>query len=308
MCRALLYLGRPVILDDLLFKSDSSLVKQSYMPRKLRMLNLAGFGMMAWDDRSHTPERPFRYASPELPIFDRNLKSLAEKVRCHSLLAHVRGVAYNTDVEISKQNTHPFNFPGCQIAMAHNGDLYRVGEIKAELAGYLHPEFLHAITGSTDSEWIYALILSRLDDPYAPLRRESLRAAVTEALEIIARARAAAGIETSSSVNLFFSDGQSAAALRFCFDFGCYRTASPDKVHEANLNYLSLWYTMGREFGFHDGEWQMIGDASVADSVIFSSEPLTHDTTRWLEVPEYALVTAEMVGGHPEIAVAPVEI
>jgi predicted glutamine amidotransferase len=49
MCRALVYLGEPVLLDHLLYQPDSSLVKQSYMPRMLRMLNLAGFGMMAWD-------------------------------------------------------------------------------------------------------------------------------------------------------------------------------------------------------------------------------------------------------------------
>ncbi len=49
MCRALLYLGEPILLDELLYQPDSSLVKQSYMPRMLRMLNLVGFGMVAWE-------------------------------------------------------------------------------------------------------------------------------------------------------------------------------------------------------------------------------------------------------------------
>ena len=44
MCRALLYLGQPVLLDNLLYQPDSALVRQSYMPRMLHMLNLAGFG------------------------------------------------------------------------------------------------------------------------------------------------------------------------------------------------------------------------------------------------------------------------
>ena len=47
MCRALLYLGQPVLLDSLLFQPDSALVKQSYMPNMLHMLNLAGFGLRA---------------------------------------------------------------------------------------------------------------------------------------------------------------------------------------------------------------------------------------------------------------------
>ena len=81
MCRALLYLGEPVVLDNLLFQPDSALVRQSYMPKMLNLLNLAGFGLRAWDPSSHAPAQPFFYGSPSLPVFDRNLKNLAEKVR-----------------------------------------------------------------------------------------------------------------------------------------------------------------------------------------------------------------------------------
>ena len=49
MCRALAYLGQPVLLDNLLYQPDSALVKQSFMPKMLHLLNLAGFGMRAWD-------------------------------------------------------------------------------------------------------------------------------------------------------------------------------------------------------------------------------------------------------------------
>ncbi len=80
MCRALLYLGEPVLLDNLLYQPDSALVRQSTMPKMLHMLNLAGFGMRAWDRGSRAPEKPWAYASTELPVFDRNLKNLAEKV------------------------------------------------------------------------------------------------------------------------------------------------------------------------------------------------------------------------------------
>ena len=61
MCRALIYLGQPILLDDLLFRPDSSLINQAYMPKMLHMLNLAGFGLMAWDRDSHAPEVPYRY-------------------------------------------------------------------------------------------------------------------------------------------------------------------------------------------------------------------------------------------------------
>ena len=59
MCRVLAYLGEPVLLDDLLYKPDSSLIRQTYAPKMLHMLNLAGFGMQAWDPTSFRPEDPY---------------------------------------------------------------------------------------------------------------------------------------------------------------------------------------------------------------------------------------------------------
>src|SRR5688500_10764553 len=81
MCRALLYLGEPVLLGNFLYQPDAALVRQSYMPKMLNMLNLAGFGLRAWDPASHDPERAFSYYSQQLPVFDRNLKNLAEKIQ-----------------------------------------------------------------------------------------------------------------------------------------------------------------------------------------------------------------------------------
>src|SRR5258705_4686681 len=115
MCRALAYLGQPVVLDDLLFRPDSSLVKQTYMPQMLGLLNLAGFGMKAWDRGSVDPDRPDSYASPELPIYDHNLKRLAQKIRANFLLGHVRGPDFRPEGLIFRQNIQPIQFPRCRI-------------------------------------------------------------------------------------------------------------------------------------------------------------------------------------------------
>ncbi len=308
MCRALLYLGQPVLLDHLLYQPDSALVRQSYMPKMLHLLNLAGFGLRAWDPGSHSPEAPFIYGSPSLPVFDRNLKNIAEKVRASCILGHVRGVAYSTTVDISLQNVHPFQFPGVPLALAHNGDLTRMSEMKHFLAPHVVPKFLTEIRGTTDSEWIYALIVSALPDPTRHATREELLTAIETALAIIRDARAQLGIAHSSSVNLFIADGTQLAAVRYCFDFGCYATDDPARVHEANLNYLSLWYTLGRDYGMHDDglgnqEWRMTGGAENADSIIVASEPLTRDTSTWVEVPEYSTLHAELTGGTPVVTV-----
>jgi glutamine amidotransferase len=308
MCRALVYLGQPVLLDSLLYQPDSSLVKQAFMPRKLHMLNLAGFGMVAWDRSSREPERPFRYTSTALPIFDRNLKSLAEKIAPSCIVAHVRGVHYSTDAVISTQNTHPFHFPGARIALAHNGDLYRVGHMKADLVGRMRPEIAAQIAGTTDSEIVYALLLSQLENPYGRIERDEFKEAVPRMLEIIRDVRAAHGISISSALNLFISDGETAGGIRYCFDYGRYRDEDPSKVDDANLNFLSLWYTCGRSFGCHEGEWQMIGESDSADSIIIASEPLTVDATSWLEAPEYSMLLADTRDGRPMIDIVYLDV
>lgn len=297
MCRALLYLGEPVLLDHLIYQPDSSLAKQSYMPRMLRMLNLAGFGMMAWDESSVEPGTPYRYGTTNLPVFDRNLKSLAGKIRANCFLGHVRGVALDTRATINDQNIHPFWYPGAKLALAHNGDLHRFEEMRDDLRLYVRPEIARHIAGSTDSEWIYAVLLSQLKDPGEYSSTDDVRRAIDKTLSIIGNVREAHGISVASSANLFISDGVKIFAVRFCFDFGRYTTDDPARTHEANLSYLSLWYTSGREYGYYDGEWQMIGGSAAADSIIVASEPLTSDSSKWLEVPEYSTMHAERDDG-----------
>ena len=267
------------------------------------MLNLAGFGLRAWDPASANPEQAYAYYSQSLPVFDRNLQNLAQKVRPSCVLAHVRGVAYSTRVEISLQNVHPFHFADVPLVLAHNGDLADMARMKPLLAPRIKPQYLAQIHGTTDSEWIYALLVSQLNDPHEALADEEFFKSLASTLEIIRDARAKLGIAVSSSVNLFVANGTQLAALRYCFDFGCYRTADPARVHEANLSFLSLWYTLGRDYALHDGEWKMSGGTENADSIIVASEPLTRDTSAWVELPEYGALFAEMRHGRPRVAV-----
>ena len=303
MCRALLYLGEPVLLDNFLYQPDSALVRQSTMPRMLNMLNLAGFGMRAWDPSSHDSGRAFSYYSQQLPVFDRNLKNLAEKIRAGCLLAHVRGVAYHTRVEISLQNCHPFHFKDVPLVMAHNGDLARFSEMKPLLSKEIKPAVLAQVHGTTDSEWVYALIVSQLADPHRHPSADELGTAVERALDIIRDTRKTLGIAISSPLNLFIADGTQLAAVRYCFDYGCYPTEDPARLHDANMSYLSLWYTAGRNYGLHNGEWQMTGGSENATSILVASEPLTRDTAAWVEVPEYSMLHATIKKDRPAISI-----
>ena len=167
MCRMLAYLGEPLPVQNLLFDTDNSLVRQSYSPRMMNtFLNLAGFGMKAWDPTSLRPEDPFTYRASTLPSFDRNLRFISSKLASTCVVAHVRGVTYSGDAVVADTNLHPFHFPGTSLALAHNGHLRDFASMRFDLVDLVRPELARHISGTTDSEWIYALILSQLEDPY----------------------------------------------------------------------------------------------------------------------------------------------
>ena len=95
MCRILSYLGKKIIIEELLYKPDNSFIKQSYHPKYMsNLLNLAGFGLAAWDHLSYHPKLPYLYKTPNLPFYDENLRNLASKISPYCLLAHLRSGIY----------------------------------------------------------------------------------------------------------------------------------------------------------------------------------------------------------------------
>jgi predicted glutamine amidotransferase len=161
------------------------------------------------------------------------------------------------------------------------------------------------VEGTTDSEWIYVLLLSQLRDPFGFPGAEELAEATTRTLAIIGDLRARNGIDTSSPVNLFVSTGRSLVATRFSFDYGWY--PDDDQLLETDLPYVSLWYTLGNEYLERDGEWVMVGEGEPT-SLMIASEPLTSDTSTWLEAPEYSILTAALDGGRVTAEIADLEL
>jgi len=88
--------GSPVSVEDLQYGPILSLVKQKTDVWTLVMLNLAGIGVMVWDDRSVNPDQPLVYRNTHVAVFGRNFRDLAGKVRARPMLAHVRNVPSNS--------------------------------------------------------------------------------------------------------------------------------------------------------------------------------------------------------------------
>jgi glutamine amidotransferase len=292
MCRVLAYLGKPISLEHLLFTTDSSLVRQTYSPKMMvGALNLAGFGMAAWDDSSRAPEEPFIYRTTSMPVYDGNLRGLAQKIAPSCVVAHVRGVSWSPEATITEQNLHPFRYPGVSVTLAHNGHLREFTEMRHDLLAFIKPPIAQRIEGTTDSEWLYALLISQLDDPYGSPDPEEIIDATTRTLSIVRHVREKHDIRTSSPVNLFISTGHCLIVTRFSFDYGWY--PDDDPLLETDLPYVALWYTIGEAYVEHDGEWMMSAPADRGPrSLIIASEPLTSDVSTWLEAPEYSILGA----------------
>jgi len=308
MCRVLAYTGPQVIIEDLLYKPDSSLIRQAYAPQQLNMLNLGGFGMLAWDADSAQPSVPWSYRSTELPVFDNNLQALSSKACASCLLAHVRGIPYSTDGGFGQHNLHPFKYQGCRWAMAHNGDLYGHHHIKQALMQHVKPSIARQMRGTTDSETIYALVMSLLDGQPDKASPEQLLQALITSLDVIGEVRRSHHIERNSALNLFFTDGESILALRYTYDFGCYDSSDPQSIHESNLNYLSLWYTAGEFYNVVNNDYAMTGNPVRSDAFLLASEPLTRDVTGWVELAEYTALLVSGTGANRTIVTADMPI
>jgi glutamine amidotransferase len=298
MCRILSYLGRPILIEELLYKPDNSFIKQSYHPKYMSyLLNLAGFGLAAWDRESHDPTLPFLYKTINLPFYDENLHNLSTKISPYCLLAHLRGVSYSDQQIVSTQNVHPFIFPQSNVALAHNGLLYHFEQMKFDLLEYIDPKYRIEIHGTTDSEWIYSVFLSQLSTPTGSHSTDEIIKALLETLKILQRVRQKHHIAINSPVNLFISNGEFIAAIRFVLDYGWQPLETEFLAH---FTYHSLWYTYGESYGFYDNEYKMKG-SKTKSSIIIASEPLTEDTTTWVEVPEYTLIIARLHRDEIEI-------
>lgn len=236
MCRVLSYLGGPILIEDLLYHPDNSFIKQSYSPRLMsHILNLAGFGLIAWDNRSHNPNLPYIYKTTTLPFYDQNLRHLAAKITPQCLLTHVRGVAFNERQIISLQNIHPFLYDKTDLALAHNGLLSRFEDMRFDLLEFILPEFQKEIRGTTDSEWIYAVFISQFSD-LTTYKIDDVINAVMKTLKIIQKIRKKHHINESSAVNLFISNSDFIMATRFTYDVR-HISKDNEKAHLDTIHY-----------------------------------------------------------------------
>ena len=309
LCRLLGYIGAPVELSDLIFNSDQSLAVQAYSSNTQNFLNVAGIGFTAWQNDSIKPQKPFSYHSTELPMYDRNLQRLADKISTNCAVGHIRATGYmpGTSNIITIPNCHPFQFKNTDVVLAHNGGLAAFDSIKLQITDMCDDQFSLQVQGNTDSEWIYALLMSNLNKNRAKLSAQKLADATLNTLSDIRKLRQSAGINTHSAANLIISNGKSLIATCFTYDFGCYDGLINQAVLSPEMH--SLWFSLGEKFGCFEGHWTMQKQKNKPNSsLVIASEPLSNDTSTWVELQKYTMLVADYSDGRLQISTREIDI
>ena len=200
MCRWLAYSGSPVLIEDLLYKPQHSLIDQSlHSQLGAETTNGDGFGV-GWYGVGQTAGV---FHSVEPAWNDRNLRELAGHVRSPLVFAHIRA---SSGSPVQQTNCHPFRH-GRWLWM-HNGVIRDFHTVKRDLVLAVDPSLYPSIEGSTDSEVFFflALTLGLEDDPPA---------AVEAAVGLIEETGRRHGVEHPIQMTVATSDGENVWAFRY---------------------------------------------------------------------------------------------
>jgi glutamine amidotransferase len=153
MCRWLAYSGSPILLEELLYKPEHSLIDQSLHARLgVDTTNGDGFGVGWYGPDTETPAV---FHSIEPAWNDRNLREVASHVQSPLFLAHIRA---STGTAVQQTNCHPFRHG--RWLWVHNGLVRDFHRVKRELALAVDESLYPQMEGSTDSEMLFYLALT----------------------------------------------------------------------------------------------------------------------------------------------------
>ena len=167
MCRWLAYSGTPILLEELLYKPQHSLIDQSMHARMgVETTNGDGFGM-GWYG-TNGGRGPTLYRGVDPAWGDVNLRELAASVTSPLFLAHLRA---STGTAVQRTNCHPFRYG--EWLWVHNGAISEFAKVKRDLVFAVDAALYPSLAGSTDSEVMFflALTFGLRDDPVAAVER-----------------------------------------------------------------------------------------------------------------------------------------
>ena len=255
MCRWLAYSGSPIVLEELLFGPQHSLIDQSlHSTLGAETTNGDGFGV-GWYDETPVPAV---FKSIEPAWNDRNLREVTTHVRSPLVFAHIRA---SSGSPVQQTNCHPFRHENW--LWMHNGLIRDFERVKRDLVLQVEPQLFPHIEGSTDSEVFFHLALTYglRDDPPAAVAR------AVGTIEAVGRAN---DVEHPIQMTVATSDGTNIWAFRYSSE-GSSRSLFVSTAIDA----LRGLYPENELF-------TRLGD----ETRLIVSEPLGDLPGAWQEVPE----------------------
>jgi glutamine amidotransferase len=235
MCRWIfLQSSQDVQLSDVILHPKNSMVHQSFNAtfhpgfcnRNNATLNADGFGLGWYHSCSHLPAL-FKAVEPAWN--DSNLREICMSTRSNCFLAHVRAASLGSVV--SRENCHPFKFG--RLLFCHNGHVEQFNDIKREIHAGLTKVAYNSILGTTDSETLFAMIISSLEDAdrtdaFQPQELvNALQLMISQIRELIEKNNIVDGFTT---LNCCLTDGNTVVVSRFCDK---YPTIPPPSLYYA---------------------------------------------------------------------------
>ena len=268
MCRWLAYSGSPVLLDELLYKPQHSLVVQSlHSQLGAETTNGDGFGV-GWYGTRGTPG-VFRSTEPAWN--DRNLRELAGHVVSPLVFAHIRA---STGSPVQLTNCHPFKHGGW--LWMHNGYVDGFATLKRDLALAVEPTRFAEIEGTTDTEMLFFLALTFGLESDPP-------AAVARAVGLVEETAQRHGVPFPVQMTLATTDGATTWAFRYSSE-----GRSRSLFHNTDVA------TRRQQYPDNPALHELSDDARLV-----VSEPLGDLRGAWREVPESTCVVVR--GGSEDL-------
>jgi glutamine amidotransferase len=259
--------GQPVLIDEVLFKTQHGLVDQS-LHSKLgaEPTNGDGFGL-GWYG---TGDGPGVYRSTEPAWGDANLRQLASHIESPLFLSHVRATS---GTPIQTTNCHPFQHENWLFV--HNGVVGGFHEVRRDLMLAIDPGLFPELEGSADSEVLFLLALTNglADDPID---------AIEKTIGFVEQTAQRHGVDKAFQGSIGVSDGASLWAVRYSTE------------HKSRTLFVSADVETVQQM-YPDNP--RLARMREGDRVIVS-EPFSDLPGLWHEIPESTAMVVHPGGAH----------
>jgi glutamine amidotransferase len=275
VCRWNAYIGQPLLIGELLYRTKHGLIDESLHSRMgAETTNGDGFGVGWYGIADRTV--PARYRSVNPAWNDVNLRELADHIESPLFLAHIRAAIGSP---VQQTNCHPFRHG--RWLFVHNGMINGFQQLRRDLLLAVDPSLFDGIAGSADSEVLLhlALTFGLEDDPLGAMER---------AVGFVEEKARGHGVEHPVQMTVGISDGERVWAVRY------------SSAHESRTLFLSEDVDALRRLHPDNARLQQLTDG---DRVVVS-EPLADLQGAWIEIPESTAVLVE-AGGYEQRSFKP---